>query len=77
MIQISKHFSDMLAERMIDERWVESALSDPDRVDHGEDGNLHYIKRIPERDGRTLRVVVNPQRTPAVAVTVFFDRRLS
>ena len=37
---------------------------------------MHYTKRIRERDGRVLRVIVNADLQPNRVVTVFFDRRL-
>ena len=40
------------------------------------DNAPHYTKRIHERDGRVLRVVVNADVQPNRVVTVFFDRRL-
>jgi hypothetical protein len=43
----------------------------------GKDGNMHYTKPIRERDGRVLRVVINPYVDPQRIVTLFFDRRLS
>jgi hypothetical protein len=47
-----------------------------DKKHMGEDGNLHYTKAIRERDGRVLRVVINPAYQPNRIVTLFFDRRL-
>lgn len=48
----------------------------PDCTEVGANGNVHYIRAIPERDGRFLRVIVNHHVEPARVVTVFFDRRL-
>lgn len=72
----SIHFTRMLNERGIFEKWVYDAMTSPDRVEHHEDGTTHYIKRILDYDGRWLRVVVNEQKVPLVKVTAFFDRRL-
>jgi hypothetical protein len=42
----------------------------------GDDGNIHYIKAIKERNNRILHIVVNPNFQPNRIVTLFFDRRL-
>jgi len=72
----SAHARDMLRERQIPEEWMWRTLASPERQEVGADGNIHYIKSIPEPGGRFLRVVVNPTVTPNRIVTVFFDRRL-
>jgi hypothetical protein len=74
--ELSAHTKDMLKERGIAEEWVWRTLNTPDRKRRGDDGNMHYIKTIRERDGRVLRVVVNADVQPNLVVTVFFDRRL-
>lgn len=72
----SKHAQDMLSERNIAEEWVWRTIKTPSSKKLGEDGNMHYIKSILERDGRFLRVVINPNVDPQLIVTLFFDRRL-
>jgi len=74
--QFSAHTREMLRERNIAEEWVWRTLDAPDKKRRGDDGNMHYTKRIRERDGRVLRVVVNADVQPNRVVTVFFDRRL-
>ena len=74
-LDYSDHARVVLQERAISEEWVERATAFPDRCDSGPDGNVHYLKAIPERDGRVLRVVVNPRGSRARIVTAFFDRR--
>jgi len=74
--QFSAHTREMLRERNIAEEWVWRTLDAPDKKRRGDDGNMHYTKRIRERDGRVLRVVVNADVQPYRVVTVFFDRRL-
>ncbi len=71
------HAKNMLAERLIPEAWVWRVLLQPDEVYAGDDGNLHYIKAIEERDGRVLRIIVNPRVKPYRIITLFFDRRLT
>jgi hypothetical protein len=75
-IELSEHAKDMLRERNIPEEWMWRAVDDPDRTEIGADRNTHYIKAIPEHEGRFLRVVVNHHATPKQVVTLFFDRRL-
>jgi len=75
--ELSTHAKDMLRERRIAEEWVWRTIENPSNKKKGKDGNIHYRKPIRERDGRVLRVVVNPYVDPRRIVTVFFDRRLS
>lgn len=48
----------------------------PERVEEPQDGTRHYLARIPERDGRVLRVVVNPGVDPPLVVSAFLDPRM-
>jgi hypothetical protein len=64
----------MLQERNIAREWVTRAISEPARTERKEDGTVHYLKPIPECDGRVLRVVTSP-RAEQIVITVFFDRR--
>jgi len=75
-VTLSRHAKDMLAERNITEEWLWCTIKAPDEKRRGDDGNMHYMKAIREREGRILRVVVNPDVYPNRIVTVFFDRRL-
>ena len=75
--EFSTHAREMLRERGIAEEWVWRTLKTPNRKKKGKDGNMHYTKSIREREGRVLRVVINPYVDPRCIVTVFFDRRLS
>lgn len=72
----TSHAKYMLEERKISEEWVWRTIENPSRKKKGKDGNMHYTKPIKERDGRVLRVVINPYVDPRRIVTVFFDRRL-
>lgn len=75
--RFTAHATQMLQERNIELAWVSRAIEAPDKIiTDTSDGNIHYIKRIPERDNRLLRVVVNEQEASQLVVTVFFDRRL-
>lgn len=75
-IEVTAQARDMMQERGIAEEWVWRALRSPDRSALGAEGNMQYVKAIPERGGRFLRVVVNDRVVPAHIVTLFFDRRL-
>ncbi len=61
---------------MIARQWVESAVTDPDL--RGSDPNdpevERFFLRIPDRDGRVLRVAVNTSVEPWRVVSVFSDR---
>jgi hypothetical protein len=73
--EFSKHALDMLKERNISEAWVRDAIENPDYNNEGLDGNMHYYRGIPEREGRPLHVVINARVEPVKVVTAFFDRR--
>jgi len=74
--ELSEHARQMMRERNIREAWVKLAMENPDRQEHKDDGTVHYIRSIPEYEGRFLRVVVNPEVRPQRIVTVFFDRSI-
>ena len=74
--ETSQHARDMLQEREIPEEWMWRTIREPDRTEAKADDTIHYIKAIPERGGRFLRVVVNPHVQPRRIVTLFFDRKL-
>ncbi|MCJ2133434.1 DUF4258 domain-containing protein [Methylobacterium sp. J-026] len=48
--------------REIEPLWVERVLTDPERVEADPDhpGRHRAFARVPERDGRVLRVVYEP-----------------
>lgn len=73
---LSTHAQTVVKERGLSEDWIRRAIEKPDIFENDEDGTTHYIKTIEERDGRVLRVIVNPSEEPKKVVTVFFDRRL-
>lgn len=75
-VAFTKHALDVIRERDILDEWVQDALTAPDRTEIGSSNNTHYIKAIPERGDRMLRVVVNENVEPNRVVTLFFDRRL-
>jgi hypothetical protein len=66
----------MMHERGIIEDWVKSTVLDPDMTEPREDDEVHYLKRIPQKRGKILRVIINPTTDPNRVITVFFDRRV-
>ena len=74
-LEWSQHAKDVARERQISEDWVLRTIQNPDRSEERNNGLWHYMKAIPEHDGRFLRVVVNRNASPNRVVTVFFDRR--
>ena len=75
-LTFSSHALDVMRERELPGEWIERTIESPDSVKPGSDGNMHYVKAIPEHSGRMLRVVINENVQPNRVVTVFFDRRL-
>ena len=72
----SKHATEMMEERKIEEDLVWRVLNESENTFTGEDDNLHFTQPIAEKEDRVLHVVVNPAVSPNRIVTVFFDRRL-
>ena len=58
--------------------WVERVLQQPERVEPDSvDADLeHRLGRIPEYDGRVLRVIVKKATNPLRIVTCYFDRKM-
>ena len=58
--------------------WVERVLNQPERVEEDRiDPELeHRLCRIPEYDGRVLRVIVKRSTTPLRIITLYFDRKM-
>lgn len=75
-MEFSRHFSQVLEERMISREWIDQTLKSPDHVEEREGGTQHFIKRIPENENHWLRDVINVRANPNRAVTAFSDRRL-
>ncbi|MDQ7065369.1 MAG: DUF4258 domain-containing protein [candidate division KSB1 bacterium] len=49
--EFSEHASDMMKECNIQEKWVKTAIGNPDEVETKEDGTVHYIKSIEQYGG--------------------------
>jgi hypothetical protein len=74
--ELSNHAIVVMRERKIEVQFVSECLDAPDLVDQHDDGTVHYCRKLVDCDGRWLRVVVNPGKTPLLVITAFFDRRL-
>ena len=76
--ELTKHAELVIARRQIALSWVETVLSNPAAVEPDPvDPQLeHRLCRIPERDNRVLRVIVNKGTSPVRVVTAYFDRKM-
>jgi hypothetical protein len=72
----TQHALAMLAERQIEPEWVEEAINSPDAVeaDPAHADRTRAFRRIPERDGRVLRVVYVSEADIFRIITLFLDR---
>lgn len=76
-IVLSKHASDMLAEREIPLEWVERTLRAPiqEEPDRNHPGAIRAYAPIAEFGNRMLRVVYYDTGGALRVFTLFFDRR--
>lgn len=74
----SKHALKVLELREIRPEWVARALFAPERRvrDPRHADVERFYSRVPENDGRVLRVAVNTATDPWRVVTVFYDRSM-
>jgi hypothetical protein len=72
----TQHALDMLVERRIERTWVELTIRTPDAAepDPTRPDVTRAFRRIPERDGRILRVAYVSNGDIVRILTVFFDR---
>jgi hypothetical protein len=75
-ITFTAHASTMLTEREIDRGWVEITISNPEETeaDPNRANVVRAFRTIPERGGRTLRVVYSMSDNQIRVITAFFDR---
>lgn len=73
---LTVHAEKVLAERDIPIEWLERVLAEPAlrEPDPGDPSLERRYLPIPEREGRVLRVIVDPTVVPIRVVSVFFDR---
>lgn len=75
-VEFTQHARDVIAERRLDFEWITRTMKTPQLVEDAADGTRHFLARVPEQEGRVLRVVVNTQVDPPLVVTAFLDRRM-
>ena len=75
-LEFSQHAEGVILARRIDSEWVPRTIGSPGAVEERDDGTVHYLARIAEREGRVLRVVVRAGSSPPAVVTAFLDRRM-
>lgn len=77
-LEFTAHARFAMVERSIPTEWVVRLVSEPElRISDPNDVDVErFFGRVPEREGRVLRVAVNTQVTPWRIVSVFFDRRM-
>ena len=73
---LSNHAVEMKRERDIHGEWIDMTIENPDFTEHRNDGTMHYLRSISDKEGRFLRVIVNPSVDPCRVITLFFDRRI-
>jgi len=76
--ELSNHARRAVAERQIPIEWIERTLQAPELIvpDTNDATIERCFRRIPEFDGRVLRVAVNRDLEPQRVVSVFFDRKM-
>ena len=76
--EFTQHAMDAMDERGIAIEWVEDAVREPDlrTPDRGDPQLERFYRRVPQRDDRVLRVVVNTRFAVWRIVSVFFDCRM-
>ena len=72
------HARQVMEERGILSEWVERAVAAPERRtrDPYDEAVERFYIRVPERDGRVLRVAVNTDSDRWRVVSTFFDRAM-
>jgi Domain of unknown function (DUF4258) len=76
---LTDHARESLRKRStIRPEWIERVLQQPERVEPDAiDAELeHRLGRIPEYDGRVLRVIIKKTTNPLLVITVYFDRKM-
>jgi len=70
--RLSQHAKDVIAQRGIEEAWIEQVLMAPSLKKMIDQNEVHYYASIEAYENRCLKVVYNPQKR--LIVTVYFDR---
>jgi len=76
---LTAHARQMCFERAIKPEWIRLVLSGPaaTQPDQRDPSLTNKLRRIPENEGRVLRVVIDPAANPPRVITLFFDRKSS
>lgn len=74
--RLTRHAQLMIERRRIEVKWIEDTIDAPDttRQDDRDESLILAFRRVPEADGRWLRVVYRREGPLCVVVTAFFDR---
>ena len=74
----SKHAEFVIKERAIKREWLENVLAAPEKTESDNDDPAlkHALGRVPENEGKVLRVVYNDSVKPLRIVTAYFDRAM-
>ena len=77
-LKFTQHATHAMAERGIPIKWVKQAVAHPAlRTADPNDSEIErFFRKMPEQDGRVLRVAVNTHVSPWRVVSVFFDRAM-
>ena len=77
-ITFSLHAIDVLEQREIMIEWVARVVAEPVLLlpDSVDSRLMQAFGLVPERQGRVLRVVYNPEVDSVQVVTAFFDRSM-
>ena len=75
---LTNHARRAAVEREILIEWIERTLDAPELIvpDPNDPAVERCFRRVPEFDGRVLRVAVNKTVEPQRVVSVFFDRKM-
>lgn len=76
MLYLTEHAEVVMREREIALEWVTRTVLSASFAEDHDDGTRHFLRRLPEAEGRWLRVVTTERKGDIIVVTVFFDRRL-
>ena len=78
--ELSIHAQKSIKDRKISLEWLENCLNNPDKIEADQtDGTVvHHLKVITEANTKVLRLVLrwNQDKSSALIITVFFDKRL-
>ncbi len=72
----TKHATEKIKERNIDEQVINAVIKEPDYILHDkfEDSLFHYIKKVKKKFLRVICKKINENQI--IVISAFFDRRL-